>query len=77
MKLQKTIKAFIKSGEQSGYIAEAIDIPVITQGNTLDEVTENLKEAVELFLDGEDPSEFGFEKNPGLIVTIELDPIYA
>lgn len=77
MKLQKTIKAIVKNGEQSGYIAEAVDIPVVTQGNTLDEVTENLKEAVELFLDGEDHSEFGFEKNPGLIVTIELDPIYA
>lgn len=59
MKLQKTIKAVIKNGEQSGYIAEALDIPVITQGATLDEVAENLKEAVELFLEGEDPSEFG------------------
>ncbi len=77
MKLQKTIKAVIKNGEQSGYIAEALDIPVITQGATLDEVAENLKEAVELFLEGEDPSEYGFDKNPGLIVTFELEPVYA
>lgn len=62
MKLQKTIKAVIKNGEQSGYIAEALDIPVITQGATLDEIAENLKEAVELFLEGEDPSEFGFDR---------------
>ena len=62
MKLQKTIKAVIKNGEQSGYIAEAVDIPVITQGATLDEIAENLKEAVELFLEGEDPSEFGFDR---------------
>ncbi len=77
MKLQKTIKAVIKNGEQSGYTAEALDIPVVTQGATLDEVAENLKEAVELFLEGEDPSEFGLDKNPGLIVTFELDPVYA
>lgn len=67
MKLQKTIKAIIKNGEQSGFIAEAVDIPVVTQGSTLDEVAENLKEAVELFFEGEDPAEFGFENNPVLI----------
>lgn len=64
MKLQKTIKAIIKNGEQGGYIAEAVDIPVVTQGATLDEVAENLKEAVELFLEGENPAEFGLVKNP-------------
>ena len=77
MKLQRTIKAIIKNGEQSGYIAEAVDIPVVTQGATLDEVAENLKEAVELFFEGENPAEFGFENNPGLIVTFEIEPLYA
>ena len=37
----------------------------------------NLKEAVELFLDGEDASEYGLVSNPGLIVTFELEPGYA
>lgn len=77
MKLQKSIKAVIRNGEQGGYVAESIDIPVVTQGATLDEVAENLKEAVELFLEGEDPAEFGLDKNPNLIVTFELEPIYA
>ncbi len=50
MKLQKNIKAVIVNGDQSGFVAECLEIPVVTQGQTLDEVTNNLKEAVELFL---------------------------
>ncbi len=54
MVLQRTIKAAIRPGEQSGYVAECLEIPVVTQGRTLDEVTRNLREAVELHLEGED-----------------------
>ena len=52
--LQRTIKAVIRTGEQSGYVAECLEIPVVTQGATLDEVTGNLREAVELHLADED-----------------------
>ena len=51
--LQRTIKAVIRPGDQSGYVAECVEIPVVTQGATLDEVTQNLREAVELHLAGE------------------------
>src|SRR5208337_543185 len=54
MTLQHTIKAVVRQGEQSGYVAECLEIPVVTQGQTLDEVTRNLREAVELHLEGED-----------------------
>jgi len=52
--LQHTIKAVIRPGEDSGYVAECLEIAVVTQGRTLDEVTRNLQEAVALHLDGED-----------------------
>ena len=45
------IKAVIRPGDQSGYVAECLDIAVVTQGRTLDEVVANLKEAVPLHLD--------------------------
>ena len=77
MKLQKNIKAVIVNGDESGFVAECLEIPVVTQGQTLDEVTNNLKEAVELFLDGEDPGEFGLDDKPSLMITFELDPEYA
>jgi predicted RNase H-like HicB family nuclease len=50
---------------------------VITQGETLDEVTQNLREAVALHLEGEDPREFGLMDDPTLLVTMELEPDYA
>lgn len=77
MQLQQTIKSFIRPGEQSGYIAECLEISVVTQGETLDEVVQNLKEAVSLHLEDENPAEFGLIENPSIIVTFELQPSYA
>ena len=77
MKLQRTIKAVIRPGEQSGYVAECMEIPVITQGGTLDEVTHNLQEAVQLHLEGEDVVELGLVSDPTILVTLELEPAYA
>jgi predicted RNase H-like HicB family nuclease len=73
MTLQRTIKAVIRPGEQSGYVAECVEIPVATQGRTLDEVTRNLREAVELHLEGEDLAELGLAPSPGILVTFAGD----
>jgi hypothetical protein len=64
--LQHTIKAFIRKGERH-YVAECLEIPVVTQGRTLDE-------AVALHLEGEDLAELGLAPNPTLIVTMETEP---
>jgi predicted RNase H-like HicB family nuclease len=77
MKLQRTIKAVIRPGEQSGYVAECLEIAVVTQGATLDQVTHNLQEAVQLHLEGEDVTELGLIPNPTILVTLELEPAYA
>ena len=68
------IKAFIRKGEEY-YVAECLEISVVTQGKTLDETIANLKEAVTLHLQGEDLCEYGLAPNPTLLVTIELEPI--
>ncbi len=75
--LQHTIKAIVRRGEESGYVAECVEIAVITQGQTLDEVTRNLQEAVALHLEGEDPATFGLAPNPTLLVTMEVEPAYG
>lgn len=69
--MQRTIKAFVHKGD-THYVAECLEISVVTQGTTLDETIANLQEAVELHLEGEDPAEFGLVPNPTLLVTIEL-----
>ncbi len=75
--VQHTIKAVIRHGEDSGYVAECVEIPVVTQGSTLDEVTRNLQEAVGLHLEDEDLTALGLVENPTLLVTMELEPTNA
>ena len=75
--LQRTIKAVIKPGDESGYVAECLEISVVTQGRTLDEVTRNLREAVELHLADEDLESLGLSADPTIIVTMELTPAHA
>lgn len=70
--MRHTIKAFIHRGENY-YIAECLEIAVVTQGKTLDETIANLKEAVALHLEGEDPADFDLVPNPSLLVTLELE----
>jgi predicted RNase H-like HicB family nuclease len=77
MSLQHTIKAVVRPGEQSGFVAECVEIPVVTQGATLDEVSANLREAVALHLQGEDLAELGLAASPSIIVTLELEGLPA
>lgn len=77
MQLQESITAVINTGEQGGYVAECIEISVVTQGKTLDDVVMNLREAVSLHLEGENAAEFGLVDKPSLIITFELQPEYA
>ena len=74
---QRTIKAVIRPGEESGYVAECFEIRVVTQGKTLDEVTRNLQEAVALHLADEDLAALGLASNPTVVVTMELLPAHA
>ncbi len=69
---QHTIKAIVRKGEEF-YIAECVEIAVVTQGHTLDETVVNLQEAVGLHLEGEDPAEFGLAPDPWILVTYELE----
>jgi len=75
--MRNIIQFHIFKGENK-YVAEGIDIPVVTQADTLDELTMNIKEATDLFLENEELSEFGIEENPSVLVNFELPKkIYA
>lgn len=60
-----------------GYVAECLNLAVVTQGITLDETVQNLREAIQLHLEGEDMTGLGLVQNPPLLVTMEMEPIYA
>jgi len=71
--MRHTIKAFVHKGE-THYVAECMDLNVVTQGKTLDETVANLQEAVALYLEGEDLEELDLAPNPTLLITFELEP---
>ena len=59
--MAQTIHTVISESE-GAYVAECREIAVTTQGESLDETLRNLREAVGLFMDGEDPAALGLKK---------------
>ncbi len=76
MAMIDTIHAVIRKGEKQ-YVCECLEIAVVTQGQTLDEVRANLEEAVALYLEGENAEEIGVAAHPHISVTFEWEPEYA
>jgi predicted RNase H-like HicB family nuclease len=77
MRLQRTVHATIRPGEESGYIGECAQLHTLTQGASLDEVATNLREAVALALEDEDLQALGLVDSPVIVVTLELETAVA
>ena len=74
--MKQTIQFHIYKGE-SKYVAEGIDLPVVTQADTLDELAANIREAVALHLEGENLSDQGFSRQPAILANFELSSVNA
>ena len=72
--MRRSVKAYVYKGDDY-YVAECLEIAVVTQGKTLDDTIANLRDAVDLHLEGEDPADFDLIPNPSLLVTLELEPM--
>lgn len=74
--MKKMIKAEIYyDGEY--YCAKCLDFDVFTQGKTLDEVTDNLKEAIKLHFEDDDIATFDIIPNPSLFTMMDLGEIHV
>ena len=71
---RKIIQVRIFRGERK-YVGECLDLAVVTEGETLDEVTANIREAIALHLEGEDLAELGLADDPTIVATMELDTV--
>ena len=72
--MKRTIQVRISRGDHQ-FVAECLDLPVVTQASTLDELASNIREAIALHLDGEDLAELGIAANPTIIATMELEAV--
>ena len=57
------------------YVAECLDLPVVTEAPTLDELTSNIREAIALHLEGENLAEMGLSKDATILATMELEAV--
>ena len=53
------------------YVAECLEVAAVTQGASLDETLNNLREALDLYLNGEDHILLGLVPEPRLIINFE------
>ena len=72
----KTIAQFKVYKENNSYIAEGVDLSIVTQADDLDELINNIEEAVSLHFEGENISDFDYSQKPSILVNYEL-PQYA
>lgn len=56
-------------------MAECLDLPVVTQAYTLDELASKIREAGVAPPGGEDLSELGIAPNPTILASFELDAV--
>ncbi|MDO8575525.1 MAG: type II toxin-antitoxin system HicB family antitoxin [bacterium] len=56
----KHIIQFSITRENGTYTADGVNIPIVTEGKTFEELESNINEAVGLYFEGEDPSSLGF-----------------
>jgi predicted RNase H-like HicB family nuclease len=72
--MKQIIQVHIFKGDHQ-YVAECLDLPVVTQGKTLDELAKNLNEALALHLAGEDLAQLGLVQKPSVLASFELPPL--
>ena len=68
---REIIHAVIHDDEPT-YVAECLELAVVTHGKTLDELVENLREALALHLENEDMVTLGLAENLTVEVTYHV-----
>lgn len=66
--MQKQLTAIIER-EEGGYVSLCPELDIASQGNTIEEARENLREALELFFETASPSEIQTRLHEEVYVT--------
>ena len=68
----KNIIQFLISEEDGVYTASGVNVSVVTDGRTFEELKKNIVEAVQLYFEGEDLTSMGFSATPSILTNFEL-----
>lgn len=69
--MKHVLQFAVRKGDTQ-YIAEGVELRIVTQGKTLDELVTNINEAVALHLEGEDLAALGLAPRPTIMFNFEL-----
>ncbi|MDO9399596.1 MAG: type II toxin-antitoxin system HicB family antitoxin [bacterium] len=58
--------------ESKWYVARCIELGVVSQGKTIEEAQENIKEAAELYLEGQPQAKKFLSQKAPLVTSLEL-----
>lgn len=72
--MKSIIQFKIEKGEKY-YVASGIDLPIVTQAKTLDELTKNIQEATDLHLENANYKKLNIVKSPSIFLSFELPNI--
>ena len=56
-------------------VGDCIDLPVVSEGRNLDDLSRNMQEAIALHLEGESLSELGLAQDPVILMSFEIEPV--
>ncbi|MEY4602568.1 MAG: hypothetical protein RL292_509 [Candidatus Parcubacteria bacterium] len=69
MNKPQIVQFIIEKAEEGGYVARALLFPIFTQGETLDEIAQNIREAVDCHFEDK-------KTQPPVLINFEL-PVLA
>jgi predicted RNase H-like HicB family nuclease len=68
----KSIIQFSVFQEDGVYTADGVNAPIVTEGTTFEELQDNIRDAVALYFEGDDPTSLGFERTPAILTNFEV-----
>lgn len=72
----KTIAQFRITKDENTYIAEGVDLAIVTQADDLDDLVKNIEESTSLHFEGEDVKDFDFSQKFSILINYKLS-LYA
>jgi len=70
--MRQVLTAYVHKGE-SQYVAECLEVDIITQGETIETAIKNLQEAVDLYFEDERIEDFHLSDTPSLLFSLEVE----
>jgi hypothetical protein len=67
-----SIIQFNISHDDGVYTANGIGAPILTEARTFEEWQDNIRDAVALYFEGNDPASLGFKKSPAILTNLRF-----